>query len=423
MLPHNFNKEEYKKIDVVDKKIEYINTCLDKEIIITTDSRDDIYILNKNNYSSELFLALVNKRYTINGKNILYQVINTKQTDFIIKCLKIYEDNNWFTLDSEKSIIHNITNLNTGWGTIDDTLLTYVLDMYDRLKLPINIKYKYNYGGNTIYKEEDTLDYCARLNRLSIILRILKEYKKRNIELDKNIFVKYSLRVHNEISLLPEFVNFCLDNEIYLYNKEKIKNNWYLENDNQFNNFVIYPLYYYIKYMDKDLLLKVFNNYIENGECINDENNNVLNIMCNSFDVDMIQYMLDYNKKHDIKHDETSMLEFALNNNENMTVFKYLISLGFRPENKMYREYVPCDDCHNGESHYCNYRNVTFEYLLMKRFGIRIKDLDDKEKMDKLVDDGVIYHNYTDFEGKANDNEIYTEPKVPAKFILKSQIK
>ena len=63
------------------------------------------------------------------------------------------------------------------------------------------------------------------------------------------------------------------------------------------------------------------------------------------------------------------------------------------------------DDCNNGEKHYYNYRNVTFEYLLLKRFDIRIIDLDDKEKMDTLVDNGDLYHYY---------------PLLPAKYITKS---
>lgn len=105
---------------------------------------------------------------------------------------------------------------------------------------------------------------------------------------------------------------------------------------------------------------------------------------------------------------DNKVLETVLFNGSGKLI-KRLLSNGFNFENKIFKIYVACPDCCNGEYHKCNYRKVTSNFVLMTRFeniGIEnIKDLPDDD-----VDE--FWTAYGFFDGPACENEVYTHPGV-----------
>jgi hypothetical protein len=88
-------------------------------------------------------------------------------------------------------------------------------------------------------------------------------------------------------------------------------------------------------------------------------------------------------------------------------VLQYLLSRDIIPHNNIIKLYAPCPECYNGENHSCNYRNVTTEYISLKRYGVRLDSLKTLNK-----DTAPVHISYYEFDGPANDQEVYVEPGI-----------
>jgi hypothetical protein len=209
---------------------------------------------------------------------------------------------------------------------------------------------------------------------------ILKNYRVYTTDL-KNIET-------DEIQILSELIDFCIENGLNIYNKERLDYNWNPVPDLEQSNQIITVLHKLIEETyEWSTIKKVFNYYVENGISLFENGNNPLYSMATMHDVPAIDYMLTYCETHskafDLNDSEFIMKVISFNT---VAVLKYLISRGAKPQDAIYIWEVPCPDCYNGEQHKCNFRNITLEYILLVRYGITLAELYNPDILDKLKD-------------------------------------
>jgi hypothetical protein len=277
----------------------------------------------------------------------------------------------------------------------------------------------------------DTLEKIAKSGRIEYFLAMLKAYNVRNLTIDNNIFIKFiskmcilkNYRVYttdlknietDEIQILSELIDFCIENGLNFYNKERLDYNWNPVPDSEQSNQIITVLHKLIEETNEwSTIKKVFNYYVENGISLFENGNNPLYSMATMHDVPAIDYMLTYCETHskafDLNDSEFIMKVISFNT---VAVLKYLISRGAKPQDAIYIWEVPYPDCYNGEQHKCNFRNITLEYILLIRYGITLAELYKPDILDKLKDTYNFDMSWDDCIGNADDNEVYTKPGI-----------
>ena len=88
------------------------------------------------------------------------------------------------------------------------------------------------------------------------------------------------------------------------------------------------------------------------------------------------------------------------------SVIRKLLDNGFVFSDRIYKLYVECDDCHNGEPHSCNWRNVSGNFVSLSRFEVPLANISSirvEESYPKF------YVTYGMLDGEANELEVYTK--------------
>ena len=404
---HCFVLEDYFNIKDVQNKIEYLNNCVDNEIIL-----ENIDYKHYNAfhccYNNDLYLAMARKRFTYNNKSVLISICNTSRDNInvITSALEIYEKNRWIETENEKSVIDTIYSYGDSTYPRDIKIYDYIIGVYDRLEIPFN-----NILNNII----------VRMCSLDNFLRMLKIYKERNFQIDSNIFIKFintkSSNYQIKDDLLDELIDFCITNNLHIYNVDKITYEW------QSNEIIIMTLHKLLDITQNwNIIKKVFDFYQDKDYPINEENTNILEKMGN-LNLEAIEYIINYWHSKGISYNinnETFIKEIISNNS--VEVLRYIMKMGAKPIDyidSIYKLYIPCPHCYNGELSRCNYRNVSLEYILLSRYKIKIKDLENSDILDKLENTESVEFDYSEFEGDADDNEIYVEPRIPANIIYR----
>jgi hypothetical protein len=382
----------------------FVNLKTDKDKILYLDNCEETTIsLPKLVYShhntihrqsEEVLHSLAKKRFKSENMSILTTIFcREHDNDFKIKILSLYEKNGWFTSIDELTIIHDIVTDEDYYHVDKNDIIDYTIQLYDRLSLPINVKN----GWRT--KDMDTLDAFTEYGSIKNFIKILKLYLERKIAIDKNIFIKfiscqyYKFDNNKKIQFI-ELVNLCIANNINCCNKDKLIK-W---------NKIINPLQIVSKCIDDwDCLKKIIDIHLNEKLEINIDNCLLLNIGRN-YNLDAIKFIIDYYDKNNQPIDDKFTDKIIQHNS--LEILQYVLTQGIIPKNNIIKKYVPCPDCYNGEDYSCNYRNVTTEYIALKRYGKRLNELD------KLKEQSPVFFSYDEFDGEANNNEIYTEPGI-----------
>ena len=88
------------------------------------------------------------------------------------------------------------------------------------------------------------------------------------------------------------------------------------------------------------------------------------------------------------------------------SVIKKLLDNGFVFLDRIYKLYVPCYDCHNGEQGSCNWRNVSANFVSLSRFEVPISNISSIKAEKKYP---KFYVTYGMLDGEADELEVYTE--------------
>lgn len=408
---HCFVLEDYFNIKDVQNKIEYLDNCSDNEIILENIDYKQYNALHCC-YNNDLYLAMAKKRFTYNNKSVLISICNTSRNNInvIISALEIYEKNKWIETANEKSVIDTIFSYGDSTYPRDIKIYDYVIGIYDRLEIPFN-----NILNNVLN------NIVVRKCSLDNFLRMLKIYKERNFQIDNNIFIKFintkSSNYQIKDDLLDELIDFCIINNLHIYNVDKITYEW------QSNDVIIMTLHKLLDITQNwTIIKKVFDFYQNKDYSINEENSSILDKM-GSLKVEALEYVITYYNSKGISYNinnETFIKEIISNNS--VEVLRYIMKIGAKPIDyidSIYKLYIPCPNCYNGELSRCNYRNVSLEYILLSRYKIKIKDLENIDILDKLENTEPVEFDYSEFEGDADDCEIYVEPRIPAKIIYR----
>jgi len=398
-------------------RINYLNTCNEKEITIE-DSKYYNNVMFPSN--TDLMLAMAEKRFICNGFSVLTRIVNhfTSTIETIKKALEIYEKNGWFDRPSERTIIHDIFSY--------PEILEYTIDLYDRLGIPINVT------GGWRSKEEDTLGCALRYGRLEIINRLLEEYNKREYPIPEDVFVEYVRNGHYTRKFDPKpFKEF--------YDLTTSAGCSVVDPSGEVINRISR---YFMNW--KFIKEKIIDPSLEAGIDINIGNNLLVNIGRN-FGKDALGFILDYAEKHGQDINERCSNPYtAMRFTDNVIAYNtkeallYLLERGIKFENYANRRYVPCHDCYNGESHSCNYRWITSNFMALERYQLT---LDELELVKNIKEQPRPYHDrYSSFEGPADEDQIFDVPgigllnpdadyedfsvyKVPMRLIAKEDVK
>jgi len=428
---NHFDKTAYFQLKTPLEKVSYLKSCIDTEIILENLTSQEYNSLH-NCWHAELYLELAHKKCSF-GTSISHSmsILNSicgfarSNIDIIIKALKIYEDNKGFTTVNERTIIHDIFSYSDFVYRRDKKLMDYTLEMYDRLEIPINIRGGWSSGNM------DTLEKIAKSGRIDYFLAMLKAYKARSLPIDPNIFIKFIPRMYilknyrvytsdlkaietDEIQVLKELIDFCIENGLNIHNKERLDNNWNSIPDSVQSNRIILVLHKLMaETYEWTTIKKIFDYYVENDISLFENGYNPLYSMATLHDVPAIDYMLTYCDTHgkDYNLNDSEFMRKVISFNT-AGVLKYLISRGAKPQNTIYRYEVPCPSCYNGEQHKCNFRNITLEYILLARYEIKLADLYNSEILDKLEDAECFNMSWYDCNGNADDDEVHTEPGI-----------
>ena len=433
---NDFDKITFFQLKTPLEKVYYLNSCIDTEIIIKNLTAQEYNSIH-GCYHLGLYLELARKKcsfglYSVPDMSILNSICGyaRNEVDIIIEAFKIYEANKGFTTNEEKAIIHDIFSYSDFVYRRDNKLMEYTLEMYDRLEISINIRDGW-LSGNI-----DTLAKIAKYGRIDYFLAMLKAYKVRNLPIDNNIFIKFIPRMYilknyrvyttdlkpietDEIQILTELIDFCIENGLNIHNKERLDYNWNplpdSEQSNKSNQLILVLHKLIEETYDWTTIKKVFNYYVENGISLFENGNNPIYLMATIHDVPAIDYMLTYcetdthGKDYDLNDSEFMRKIISFNS---VVVLKYLISRGAKPRDAIYRWDAPCPHCYNGERHKCNFRNITLEYILLARYGIKLAELYNPDILDKLEDADWFDMSWYDCNGNADDDEIYTKPGI-----------
>ena len=92
---------------------------------------------------------------------------------------------------------------------------------------------------------------------------------------------------------------------------------------------------------------------------------------------------------------------------------KLCIRYGIPLTNNTHELYIPCRDCHNGESSYCNYRKITTNFISIKRYGLPLTEL--PKYINNLTDTQHFYINWGSFLERVdykNLDKVYDVPDI-----------
>lgn len=398
-----FDIDVFLSLPSSESKIEYLDSCGESTIILTG--------VEGTKYNKLLFwhdrsvyFALCKKKFNCNGITIFSICCNNFKSDFqfIKTILEIYEKNNWLTVDTDEgTIIHELFSYSDSIYPRDEELFDYVTELYDRVNIPINI----------IKNELDTLECVARKGSINNFLRLLKLYKTRNLHI-KDVFVQFIRRQYyskQNTQLMNELVDFCIKNNIDVTNAHNI--------NNEFHSHETIDVPYHLSscISDWSILKKVIVCYLDKNIPINTDNRLLVNIGRN-FEIEAVKFMIDYCEKNkqdihayplpDFYYDTMNFTDAIIFSNS-VEVLQYILSLGIIPKNNVIKLYVPCNECYNGESHSCNFRNVTTEYISLSRYEVTL------DKLHTITENKPARRiSYYEFSGPAKENEVYTEPGV-----------
>ncbi len=372
---HNFELETFMSLfdDKTNDIIEYIKNCSDKEIIIKNIS---------GNYHSKIVfgkkfdidMELVKKKFECNNYKIINKIISNGyiSEDKIISAVEIYKNNNW--LEEDYNIIGNLLRI-----------YDYAIKLYEYLNLNPD---KY-----------DILACTGKIIDIHTIYKLLNYYKNKNYNIKKDIvsYIRFNVgHFYNDsyhidesfIDIITKIVNFLIDNNLDVFT-------------NKYN----FPLG--IAYFKNwDLLKKVLDIHIKNNIPFNcNIKNDNFTIFCENellyqiskyFPLEAVIYILDYCKENtqDIYKKTKSgfnFIDYIIESNT-IDVLKYILSNNYIITNNKLEVYSPCHKCHNGEQRECNFHEIDTEFISMKRYGVKLCDLD------KIVkDEYIMDYNYSYF--------------------------
>jgi hypothetical protein len=389
---HNFELETFMSLydDKTNDIIEYIKNCSDKEIKINDITNKYYRYMYENNY--DIYIELVKKKFEYNEYKIInYIITNDKYSaDKIIPAVEIYKNNNW--LEEDYNIIGKLLHINILRKEEDNNMLyDYAIKLYEYLNLNPE---KYD----ILACNGERIDiYC--------IYKLLNYYKNKNYNIKKDIISYIRLNSRNyclydyyysnsyhsnnpHIDIITKIIDFLIDNNLDVFT-------------NKYN----FPLG--IAYFKNwDLLKKVLDIYVKNNikfNCnIKNDNitilceNDLLYIISKYFPLEAVIYILDYCKENtqDIyKKTKTgfNFIDYIIESNT-IDVLKYILSNNYIITNNKLEVYSPCHKCHNGEQHECNFHEIDTEFISMKRYGVKLCDLDKVTKDEYIMD-----YNYSYF--------------------------
>jgi len=400
-----FDTTEYLNLSSDEEKITYLNDLPEKYIELHSVGNSDYNKLFHG--STNLLYALAKKRFVCGGMSILTRICHSHsaKTDFIVQLLSLYEENGWFTTPSEMTILHDIFTYEDFVYPRNESLYDYCIELYDRLNIPINIKN----GWRTPHV--DTLDAFVNYGPIKYFVKLLKLYISRALPIDKNIFIKFISRLFyklkkDDATYFIELVDICTANNINMSNQDDLVD-W--------RNNRIDPLYCVSMCIDNwDCLKKIISIHLDNHLPININNQLLINIG-KHYCLDANKFILEYCKKEnqDIHYRTNKSKSYTdeIIQHNSLEILQYVLSLGIIPSNNVITKYVPCPECYNGESHSCNFRNITTEYILLKRYGKRLSEINTLTFETPPVSPPVSF-SYEEFDGDANSREIYVEPGI-----------
>lgn len=320
------------------------------------------YLCRKNIIFSGLF---DNKKIFIAYNLIRFAEPYYNKTIQIINMINFYETKKWITSGYIYSLAMVIFSYDYDNYPRENIFYTTILELCDKYNVPINNLLKDIYCNKNAKPLENGIQI------------LLERYIK-----DKNIIGDYAAIQIKNSECSSNFIKFCIDNNLniitdmsslckmigILNNHEliiKIIEIYKMANCYIPNNYLVYTL------------LDVYDEYVfQEPELMKIINENIL----------------DY------------VLFYASSN----TILK-CISHGFKFTNRIYKLYIECGDCHNGEPHPCNWRNINANFVSLQRFNISLVDISDincKENYD------IFSVSYSEFDGLANNLEIYTNPGI-----------
>jgi hypothetical protein len=204
-----FDIDTFLSLTSPKSKVDYLDSCEESTIELTAVDGSKYNKLLFSNDRSVNF-ALCKKKFSCNGVSILRICCNDFESDFqfIRSILEIYEKNNWLSAGTDEgTIIHELFSYFI--YPRDGALFDYVIDLYDRSGIAINI----------IRNKYDTLEYVAQRDNINNFLRLLKVYKERNLHINNAIFLHFISRQYHKFDekntkLMGELINFCIENNI-----------------------------------------------------------------------------------------------------------------------------------------------------------------------------------------------------------------
>jgi len=405
---HNFDIDEYMKLSSIPDKIAYLDNSVEKEITLNNLDWKAHGVIHSC-FSNDLHLAMARKRMTFNNYSILNSICITagRNINIIISALEIYEANRWFQTDEEVKVIETIFSYKDSCFPRDDTIYNYIIDLYLRLGIPIN----------------KTLENILNINQFTLknVLKLLNIYKIHDIPIDKNVFIKCLCNTYYSYDQdeLEELIYFCITNNLNIYNVDNIVKHIYLNNREHVPITNTLSMILSTNNSWKNLK-KLIDYYIQYNYSIQGSNmeDNILKYF-GTYNLEAIEWIITYYKENNLTEHILPTLEdknfiYDIISENSIEVLIYILNLGVNIENisnYIYRHYVPCKNCSNGERHPCNYRNITLEFILLFRYGIKLQDLHNKDILDKLENQDSFNIDYYNFNERANENIIYNEPQ------------
>ncbi len=393
-----------------NEKIEYLNNCDDETITLNISNYSDIiYILNEKGLfgsnqiciDEDYVMAHAKKRFTCNGSDVLFTLCHSssvggKRTEIITKVIDLYVEKGWISKNNTNDLIFNVFGYDYPFDPRPEKFYDSIIELYDRLQIPINTPY----SNNIIrYNTKDLLCHCAQRGSSDNFIKIFELYDKRCYAISDNVFQLYLTRNFGD------YKEKNINKIIQLCNKHNIK----IVSKLALTKFATYcDSWMIIKDMFEKIIADKFNTEDMSDAIVVigarfglDENLFVYYNIIQKYGIDI------YNIKTDRLEGTSIIIRYIdaiIMYNKDKKVFEFLLHQGIKPQNNLIKIYSPCWDCVNGESHGCNYRNITTNYVCTFRYNKSIDELIKEQKIEKCDD---MRFCYVYFCNDADSNQVF----------------